>query len=246
MRSPMRSCALFCLFPATLVLFAALVGVVAFIGPWPVYRDTQYANQGYFRDTLTRMEASAARSASDSEPGRLHAGWAEVDMTPPVSTPLAGYGGRPNEKRSTGIHDPVFSRAIVLSDGRNIAALVGADLLLVSPNVAELVWEDLAVDTPFTRDNILFTVTHTHCGPGGFAPGLVAEMSFGAYDPAIEQFIAETIAQSIRNAHANLAPAQFAHTRIEAPEYIRNRTNVEGEQSIIRLVIPGEGRQITA
>jgi len=237
MQSRSRFCALYCLLPVVLVGLLAVSGFVFVVGPWPVYRDSHYAEQPYFHETLARMEASAARSVTDREPGRLHAGWAEVDMTPPVGTPMAGYSGRPNNKRSTGIHDPVFSRALVLSDGRNTVALVGADLLLVSPNVAEKVWDDLAADTPFTQDNILFTVSHTHCGPGGFGPGLVAEFSFGEYDPAIEQLIADSIAQSIREAYADMAPAGLAHTHVEAPEYIRNRTNVEGIDPLLGMFV---------
>jgi hypothetical protein len=43
----------------------------------------------------------------------FEAGAAAVDITAPVGTPLAGYGdrwGRP----STGIHDPVYARALYL------------------------------------------------------------------------------------------------------------------------------------
>lgn len=237
MRSFLRACALFCLLPAAVLSIAGVGAFVAMVGPWPVYRDSDYANQPFFHQTLARMEASAARSDLDTPPGRLHAGWAEVDITPPVGTPLAGYSGRPNDKRSTGIHDPVYSRAIALSDGRNTVALVGADMLLISPNLAEMVWDDLAADTPFTPDNILFTVSHTHCGPGGFGPGLVAEFSFGAYDPAVERMIADGLARSIREAYQALSPARFAQVPIEAPEYIRNRTNVEGVDPVLGMFV---------
>src|SRR5690606_24029999 len=86
-------------------------------------------------------------------------------------------------------------------------------------------------------DTILFTASHTHCGPGGFAPGLLANYSLGEYDPAIETLIAEALAKSIRDAYESMAPAKLAHSRVEAPEYIYNRTNVEGIDPVLGMMV---------
>jgi hypothetical protein len=42
---------------------------------------------------------------------------------------MGGYGGRPNGKRSTGVHDPLFVKATALSDGKDTVVLLGADML---------------------------------------------------------------------------------------------------------------------
>lgn len=96
---------------------AVIAGFVAVIGPWPVYVDSHYADSAFFKRTLRRIDQHLALTELTGAPGQLQAGWAERDMTPPVGTPMAGFADRPNEKRCTAIHDPVFSRAIVLSDG---------------------------------------------------------------------------------------------------------------------------------
>ena len=209
----------------TLALVAAFVFVV---GPWPVYETTDYANQPYFADTLARIDDGLALSTLTANPGRLQAGWAERDMTPPVGTPLGGYSGRPNEKRCTAIHDPVHARAIVLSDGEDTVALVGVDLQMVSLNIAQAVWAAVATPTGLDENDILFAASHTHSGPGGFAPGRLGEFTAGAYSPAVEQQIIAAIGEAIVAAHAAMAPARIAHGQIKVPERIKNRTEIEG------------------
>jgi len=215
------------------LLFVVLAGGVVFIvGPWPSYREPAYDNTA----TLARIASSAAASKPAEAP-RFQAGWAERDITPPIGTPMAGYSGRPNDKRSTGVHDPVFARAIVMSDGTNTAAVVGADLLLTSLNIAQGVWEVVGEKTGLTENDILFTTTHTHCAAGGFAPGLLADYSFGAYDPTIERMLIENISGAIIDAHTAMEPAGIASGRVSAPEWIVNRTNVPGVDDSLRYAV---------
>ncbi len=152
----------------TIVLFSILAVVmvlavlfITIIGPWPVYRDSQYAGSAFFKETLQRIDRHLAQTELTDAPGRLQAGWAERDRTPPVGTPMAGFSGRPNEKRYTAVHDPVFSRAIVLSDGRDTVALVGSDLLMTTENLAQKVWAKVSDVTSLTSNTILFTTSHT-------------------------------------------------------------------------------------
>ncbi|MBI1320591.1 MAG: hypothetical protein GC168_16835 [Candidatus Hydrogenedens sp.] len=206
--------------------------VVLFVGPWPSYREPAYDNTA----TLARIGAAAAENKGDA-PQRLQAGWAERDITPPIGTPLGGYSDRPNEKRCIGIHDPVYVRAIVLSDGANTVALIGADLLMTTLNIARIVWERVGEKTGLGPNDILFTTTHTHCAPGGFAPGLLADYSLGTYDPAIEELIANALSEAIIEAHANLEPAGIAHGEVDAGEWIYNRTNVEGKDPSLKYAV---------
>jgi len=219
-------------FPFLLAALLAII-ILTFVGPWPSYREPAYDNTR----NLARLEASGERTMLSDAPGRLHAGWAEVDITPPIGAPLGGYSDRPNGKRSTGVHDPVFARAIVLREGEDKVAVVGADLLMTTLNIAELVWQEVGGPTGLSADDILFTTSHTHCSAGGFAPGQLAQYSMGAYDPKIERLIADGISKAILDASASVEPAALAHGMVDAPEWIRNRTNVEGEDSSLRYAV---------
>lgn len=218
-------------------LTVAIIGFVAIIGPWPAYVDSHYADSAFFQKTLQRIDQHLSHAEVTGSPGHLQAGWAERDMTPPVGTPLAGFAGRPNKKRCTSIHDHVFSRAIALSDGHDVVALVGSDMLMTTSNIAERVWKKVAEQTPLTSDTILFTTSHDHSGPGAFAPGLLPEYSYGKYDPAVEEQIASAMAGAIVDAYKAMKPARIAHGRAEAPDLIANRTGMPGKDGSLKFLV---------
>ncbi|HPU96629.1 MAG TPA: neutral/alkaline non-lysosomal ceramidase N-terminal domain-containing protein [Candidatus Hydrogenedentes bacterium] len=194
-----------------------------FIGPWPVYRDSHFAEKGFYKNALQHIDEAAGRNDFTATPARLQAGWAEVNMTPSIGVPMAGYGGRPDGKRSKGVRDELHCRVLVVADGKDMAAIVTTDMLLTPPTVSDLVWQKAPQRTPLDRHNIYFTASHTHCGPGGTLPGLAGKFSAGAYDPAVPVFLADRITEAIEAAYKNLAPAKFAHRLVDAEQYIRNR-----------------------
>src|SRR5215210_5758738 len=65
---------------------------------------------------------------SASAQGKLAAGVGKSDITPPVGTPLSGYGARMG-RPSTGVHDPTEARALILDNGTEKIAFVSVDHL---------------------------------------------------------------------------------------------------------------------
>jgi len=219
------------------LLVLSLFLFLLFIGPWPVYRDCNYQDAPYFKEALRRIEMNAAMSEITEEPGRLRAAWAVRCITPAIGTPMAGYSERPHDKRSQGVRDDLYVKALVLSDGRDTVALVGADILMTTLNVAEEVWEEVGRHIPLDRNHILFTSSHTHNGPGGFAPGRLAEYSLGKYDPALFALIAEAISQAILEAYDHLAQSELAYGHVEASELIVNRVHDGPVDSLLRFMV---------
>ncbi len=205
----------------TLLTVVALF--LLFVGPWPVYSDSKFEDSRYYAKARAGIEAGVSESEISESPGRLMAGWATSNMTPPVGTPMAGYSARPDGKRSTGVRDELFARAIAFSDGRDTAVLLGSDMLIIPPNIAALAREQVSARTPLTPNDILFNCSHTHCGPGGFGPGLASKITGGEYDPSIPGFIAGAFADAIVAAYEDMKPAKLAHGGIDAPQLIRNR-----------------------
>lgn len=204
--------------PVTFVLL-----FVVLVGPWPVYRDSHYQDQAYYRDALAAIETHAVSSHLTSEPGTLQAGWARRNITPPIGAPMGGYSGRKNDKKSTGVRDELYVRAMALSDGVDTAVLVGSDMLIVPPNVSAAVRENVAAQAGLSPDQILFNASHTHCGPGGFMPGLASKVSGGTYDPSLVAILIEGFTGAIVEAVNSLEPASLASGSVDAPDYIRNR-----------------------
>jgi len=95
----------------------------------------------------------------------FRAGFAQVDITPTAPVPLWGYGKehRP-ENVSTGIHDPLFAKVLVLEADESRAALVGLDLgrAPFEPTVRRI---QTVVRQRAKVDHVLFVASHTHHGP---------------------------------------------------------------------------------
>src|SRR5512143_2463262 len=92
----------------------------------------------------------------------LEVGSAEVDITPPVGYRMAGYF---NERLSTGIHDPLHAKALVLRQGTEQLALVSCDLVGVSLRETSQARAQASRRTGIPVTNIVICATHTHTGP---------------------------------------------------------------------------------
>ncbi len=209
----------------TLALMPAVLAVlfVLLIGPWPVYKDSNYADQSYYRKAMAAIGEEAAQNSFTANPGRLQAGWAKRRITPAVGVPMGGYSARKNEKKSIGVRDDLYVRAMALSDGVDTVVLVGSDMLIIPPNLSEAVRENVAAQSGLTANQILFNASHTHCGPGGFMPGLASKISGGAFDPALVQYLVTGFTEAIVEAVGAMEPAALASGSVDAPQYIRNR-----------------------
>jgi len=93
----------------------------------------------------------------------LVAGAATADITPRSRQFLFGY---PHVQRySTGVHDPLLSSALFLSDGRTPLLLVTNDVIFIGRETARRVRQRIKRRTEIPAANIMITATHTHSGP---------------------------------------------------------------------------------
>ncbi len=94
--------------------------------------------------------------------GEFTVGAAAVDITPPVGFRMAGYF---NERLSTGTHDPLLAKALVLGDGKTRVAVVCCDLIGIGPDVTAKARRLIAEQTNVRGENVMITATHAHTGP---------------------------------------------------------------------------------
>ena len=92
----------------------------------------------------------------------LQVGAAELDVTPPVGYRMAGYF---NERISTGVHDPLMTKAIVLQQGRVTFAFVFNDMVGVTLDITSKARELASKRTGIPVRNIVICATHSHTGP---------------------------------------------------------------------------------
>jgi hypothetical protein len=97
----------------------------------------------------------------------FQAGFAVLDITPPVGWRRAGNY---TELVSTGVHDPLFAKAMVLAQGNTIVAVVGNDLCSVPRELTDRARRRASARTGIPIANIVITATHTHGGPEYYGP----------------------------------------------------------------------------
>lgn len=143
--------------------------------------------------------AAGALHPSSASAVELRAGVARADITPPVGSRMYGYGAR-GTNVSTGVHDPLFARALVLDDGSTRVALVTLDLGTFTheslSNVKAIVKEETGIE------NVVSMSSHTHSAPWPAADFPTAQ------DPWM-RWAEKTIAGAIVEAASRTAPVRL-------------------------------------
>jgi hypothetical protein len=80
-----------------------------------------------------------------------------------VGSPLAGFAAR--QGVSTGVHDDLFARALVLENADAAIALVSVDVLALPSEFVRRVRAMIQQRTGIQQDAIMIASTHTHSGP---------------------------------------------------------------------------------
>ncbi len=170
----------------------------------------------------------------------LVAGVAQVEITPDPGVPLMGYGAR--EGVSTGVHDPLYARALYLDSGgsappREGALLLAADLCLMGAPQAGEVRERIALETGLEPCQILVSCTHTHSGPETGLAALIAGRPLPPHCAALQDGL---VAAGLQAASAPRA-ARLAWGRAEVA-IGRNRRLADGpiDPGVLVLRVDGE------
>jgi hypothetical protein len=192
-----------------------------------------YLREPYYVETATRLRASLVTNTVVR--GELAAGFGRARLTPTVnapaddaakgqfrSLPLAGYGNR-HGKPATGVHDDLYVKAVALRVGNRLGVMLGADALIIPPEVTEAAMRRIETELKLSREQIYLSATHTHCSLGGWGDGVVAEAFAGGFQPGTRVWFADRIVTAVRDAVADLKPAAFGAGHFAAPEFVHNR-----------------------
>jgi Neutral/alkaline non-lysosomal ceramidase, N-terminal len=212
-------------------VFLALVLLICLICTVRI-DSTPYFKSTYFRKSFER--ADSIDKITFPETDSLYAGFARVSITPWLNNdvdkaiegkfkevPLAGYGAR-NGEPSTGVHDSVFVKAIALKAGISRVVFVGADLLIMPPNITDSVAVILA-KKGIRREQLFFSATHSHSSLGGWGSGYVGEKFAGKENKNLEKWLVIQIVKAVNQAVSDLQPAEVGSGSFNAACYIRNR-----------------------
>ena len=205
------------------ILLAAILGIVLMLLAMSIrtvderpFRETEY-----WENTVNALDAKLD-SLPDSEAGDLWAGAGKAGLTPPIGVPLAGYGNRDGAP-SEGVHDSLYVRVIAVGNAELSTFIVGYDALLLPPQIAREVENEIQKKLGIESEQIVFTATHTHSGAGGWGNGWLEEQFAGPPDERIEIMFFDSTLVAIERALQNQQPAAYRFGSIQTPRFIRNR-----------------------
>jgi hypothetical protein len=172
----------------------------------------------------------------------LKAGVARIDLTPPMSmkAPLGGYGERMN-KPAQGVHDRIFAKALVLTDGTRKFALVTCDMLGLAPAFKPEMVKRLS-GHGWSAEQILLLPAHSHTSieMNAINPANTFKIPpIGIHDPALYEFTVQNFAKVILDADRRLTPIRVGTFSRKIAGWNHNRrqggTVVDDELTITRV-----------
>ena len=90
-------------------------------------------------------------------------GTASINITPSVGTWMGGYSAR--DHGATDIHDDLYAKIMVFSDGETKAAIVTCDLVGITEESTAAVRSLVEEQTDIPGSHVMITCSHTHSGP---------------------------------------------------------------------------------
>lgn len=181
-----------------------------------------------------------------AEPGKLLVGAGRVEIKPPAKAALAGYGGRGINNLYTGIHDPIYARALIFEANGKRVAIVNSDTLQVLRDLrAELIGRvgDLKLDY------LALASTHTHGSMGSYVDDPMVEIAvMGKYRPEARAALLTALEAATRQAAGNLKPARVGAAVGPCPGIGANRRHQGGpvDETIRVFGVWGEDGKLMA
>ena len=171
----------------------------------------------FFVSVWATLTCTGGNAKSQTNESIIHAGFAQIDITPDPKASRVYIAGFGDNRVATGVHDPLFARAIYLEQpGGKKIAIVSVDLVGL--------FRDFVLDTRALVpevDHLVICSTHNHNGPdtlGLWGPGL----GRSGVDKAYMKSIQNQIPGLIRKAISHAQPCKVVAAKASAPELMRD------------------------
>ena len=121
----------------------------------------------------------------------MKAGFARININPPIGTRMTGFGSRDRERGCEGIHDDIYVRALYLEQEGREVLIMGFDLLFFSRDEADRYKGAIGRRMDIAPGRILLNTSHTHTGP---------KVGTWLYDPPSDPFYLQVLETAIVDA----------------------------------------------
>jgi hypothetical protein len=152
------------------------------------------------------------------------AGAAEIVITPPYGSPTLGA-----IQRSTGVHDDLYARALVLDDGEQEVAILSLDLIGMEFALADEIRRTIAAHTGISH--ALVHCTHNHSAPFTIPWSVLGHRWLSGAGKGWRDGLAAKMARLVSQAKAQSGAATFRAGR--APVRIGTNRRLETERGVV-------------
>lgn len=146
----------------------------------------------------------------------IHVGVAQSEITPPVGIAMTGYIAR--DGNADGVHDPLYAKALALTNGTQAAILITCDLLGLDGAYVARVRQAITQATGIAGEQVLITCSHTHAGPAS-----MVLQDCGAVDESYMNQLEHKIVNVVCSALEQRRPARFGIGRGQVTNGVHNR-----------------------
>jgi neutral ceramidase len=145
-------------------------------------------------------------------------GVAHTVITPPMGSEMSGFIAR--HSGMIGVHDHLYARAMVWSNGNNAtrAVLLTFDLIGLELSTVEAIRQRITARTAIPQERIAVTTTHTHGGPSVMEGRLGGHVNEDYLD-----FIQRAAVDTVEEAANKLVPVYARFTIGDEPTVGKNR-----------------------
>lgn len=152
-------------------------------------------------------------SAADLAPV-FRAGAATSNITPDLGSSMNGGF---QDRQAVFVHDELHARCLALDDGKTKLVMVVADSCVIGRGIFDEAKKMVNEATGLPVENMLMSATHSHSCATAQAVGQSEP------NPMYQRFLARRIADGVRCALDNLAPAKIAWGSVDVPQHVFNR-----------------------
>lgn len=131
----------------------------------------------------------------------MRAGASRVDITPPVGTALAGYF---SDRKASGVHDPLYAKALAVESGDEAAAILACDLICLYRETVQQIRSLAQRKSGIPAERIMVACTHTHLGPA------TVDIFQTAADRAYLERLVPEAAEAVSSACGRMRPASLS------------------------------------
>lgn len=139
----------------------------------------------------------------------LKAGFARVDITPPLGTTLAGYY---ETRYADGILDPLLATAVAFDNGEARVVVMSVDIIGFNQKLMNRVRASASAAVDTDSKAVFIACTHTHLG------SCTADAFGKEHNPEYVDWLVKKLTDAAVLAVQDLAPAKLSYTRGEVKD----------------------------